>query len=67
MFGQPTISLEDLKNRLNAALATRYRPYAGALVSYPKRQECGAVIDPHGQPLYKKGAKEVIRRLELAA
>jgi hypothetical protein len=34
LFGQPKISLEDLEKRLNAALATRYRPYAGALVSY---------------------------------
>lgn len=34
MFGQPKISLEDLETKLNAAFATRYRPFAGALVSY---------------------------------
>lgn len=34
MFGQPKISLEDLGTKLNAAFATRYRPFAGALVSY---------------------------------
>jgi hypothetical protein len=34
LFGQPKISLEDLETKLNAAFATRYWPFAGALVSY---------------------------------
>lgn len=34
MFGQPKLSLEDLETKLNAAFANRYRPFAGALVSY---------------------------------
>jgi hypothetical protein len=34
LFGQPKISLADLETKLNAAFATRYRPFAGALVSY---------------------------------
>lgn len=34
MFGRPKISLKDLEIKLNAAFATRYRPFAGALVSY---------------------------------
>lgn len=34
MSGQPKILLEDLEIKLNAAFATRYRPFAGALVGY---------------------------------
>lgn len=47
MFGRPKISLEDLETRLNTAFATRYRPYAGALVSYayaPRTNNSSALV-----------------------
>jgi hypothetical protein len=72
LFGQPKISLEDLETRLNAAFATRYRPFAGALVSYaytPSAADGANLVSCRwcASPSTSKGAKEVIRRLELAA